>query len=32
MEQATAILLERLGAVSLADLAERFSALYPKDR
>ncbi|MDN6858633.1 Rrf2 family transcriptional regulator [Pseudomonas sp. CAN2814] len=32
MEQATAILLERLGAVSLADLAERFTALYPKDR
>ncbi|MBD9676084.1 Rrf2 family transcriptional regulator [Pseudomonas sp. PDM18] len=31
MEQATAILLERLGAVSLADLAERFTALYPKD-
>jgi len=30
MEQATAILLERLGAVSLADLAERFTALYPK--
>ncbi|WP_447750261.1 Rrf2 family transcriptional regulator [Pseudomonas nicosulfuronedens] len=32
MEQATAILLERLGAVSLAVLAERFTALYPKDR
>ncbi|KJK02994.1 Rrf2 family transcriptional regulator [Pseudomonas sp. 21] len=32
MEQATAILLERLGAVSLADLAERFTALYPKGR
>ncbi|MDH1012986.1 Rrf2 family transcriptional regulator [Pseudomonas nicosulfuronedens] len=31
MEQATAILLERLGAVSLADLAERFTMLYPKD-
>lgn len=31
MEQATAILLERLGAVSLADLAERFTALYPKN-
>ncbi|MCG8908065.1 MULTISPECIES: Rrf2 family transcriptional regulator [Pseudomonas] len=31
MEQATAILLERLGAVSLADLAERFTAHYPKD-
>lgn len=32
MEQATAILLKRLGAVSLADLAERFTALYPKNR
>lgn len=32
MERATEILLERLGAVSLADLAERFTALYPKDR
>lgn len=31
MEQAAAILLERLGAVSLADLAERFTMLYPKD-
>ena len=31
MAQATAILLERLGAVSLADLAERFTALYPKN-
>ncbi|MFV3415865.1 Rrf2 family transcriptional regulator [Pseudomonas sp. NY15436] len=31
MGQATAILLERLGAVSLADLAERFTALYPKN-